>query len=328
MKTLPLGHSGIEVSALCLGILPFGTKVDEPTSFAILDAYFAAGGRFIDTANNYSMWHPGGVGIESETTLGKWMRTRKNRSQLVIATKVGANRADIGPSLSASTIMAEFDGSLRRLGADHVDLYYAHLDIRKDPLEETLVAFDQLVKAGKVRALGCSNYLSWRIEQARQFSRSHGWAEYCCVQQRFTYLRPQPGASFGRQRSGNDDLLDYCQANPDFRMLAYSPLLAGAYTRSDKPLPKQYAGTDSERRLAAAFRSGWRAECDPQSDHLRLAAARQPCDHPAHRADLARTTRRKPEKPGRGAQPRAGGTADNGGESLIRMNRKQMVHHG
>ena len=250
MKTLPLGHSGIEVSALCLGILPFGTKVDEPTSFAILDAYFAAGGRFIDTANNYSMWHPGGVGIESETTLGKWMRARKNRSQLVIATKVGANRADIGPSLSASTIMAEFDGSLRRLGADHVDLYYAHLDIRKDPLEGTLVAFDQLVKAGKVRALGCSNYLSWRIERARQLSRSHGWAEYCCVQQRFTYLRPQPGASFGRQRSGNDDLLDYCQANPDFRMLAYSPLLAGAYTRSDKPLPKQYAGTDSERRLA------------------------------------------------------------------------------
>jgi aryl-alcohol dehydrogenase-like predicted oxidoreductase len=250
MKTLPLGHSGIEVSALCLGILPFGTRVDEPTSFAILDAYFAAGGRFIDTANNYSMWHPGGVGIESETVLGKWMRTRKNRSQLVIATKVGANRADIGPSLSESTIMAEFDGSLRRLGTDHVDLYYAHLDIREDPLEGSLAAFEQLVKAGKVRVLGCSNYLAWRIERSRQISRAHGWAEYCCVQQRFTYLRPQPGASFGRQRSGNDDLLDYCQANPDFRMLAYSPLLAGAYTRSDKPLPKQYAGTDSERRLA------------------------------------------------------------------------------
>ena len=250
MKTLPLGHSGIEVSALCLGILPFGTKVDESTSFAILDAYFAAGGRFIDTANNYSMWHAGGIGVESETVLGRWMRARGNRGQLVIATKVGFNRADVGPSLSAATIKAEFDGSLRRLGADYVDLYYAHADIRTNPLEETLACFDQLVKAGKVRALGCSNYLAWRIERSRQISRAHGWAEYCCIQQRFTYLRPQPGASFGAQRSGNADLLDYCQANPDFRMLAYSPLLAGAYTRSDKPLPKQYAGTDSERRLA------------------------------------------------------------------------------
>jgi aryl-alcohol dehydrogenase-like predicted oxidoreductase len=251
MKTLTLGHSGIEVSALCLGILPFGTKVDEPTSFAILDAYFEAGGRFIDTANNYSMWHAGGIGTESETVLGKWMRARGNRSQLVIATKVGFNRADIGPSLSASTIAAECDGSLRRLGSEYVDLYYAHADIRTDPLEETMAAFDKLVKAGKARALGCSNYLAWRIERARQFSRSHGWAEYCCIQQRFTYLRPQHGASFGPQRSGNDDLLDYCSANPDIRMLAYSPLLAGAYTRTDKPLPKQYAGADSDRRLAA-----------------------------------------------------------------------------
>jgi aryl-alcohol dehydrogenase-like predicted oxidoreductase len=251
MRTLRLGHSGIEVSALCLGILPFGTKVDEATSFAILDAYFEAGGRFIDTANNYSMWHADGIGTESETMLGKWMRARGNRSQLVIATKVGFNRADIGPSLSVATIATEFAGSLRRLGIDYVDLYYAHADIRQDPLEETLAAFDKLVKTGQVRALGCSNYLAWRIERSRQISRAHGWAEYCCVQQRFTYLRPQPGAAFGAQRSGNDDLLDYCRENPEFRMLAYSPLLAGAYTRRDKPLPQQYTGADSERRLAA-----------------------------------------------------------------------------
>jgi aryl-alcohol dehydrogenase-like predicted oxidoreductase len=249
MKTLTLGHSGIEVSSLCLGILPFGTKVDEPTSFAILDAYYEAGGRFIDTANNYSMWHAGGIGVESEILLGKWMRARGNGSQLVIATKVGFNRADIGPSLSAATIAAELDGSLRRLGVDYVDLYYAHADIRENPLEETLAAFDGAVRDGKVRALGCSNYLPWRIERARQISRGHNWAEYCCIQQRFTYLRPQPGATFGPQRSGTDELLDYCRANPDFRMLAYSPLLSGAYTRGDKPLPKQYVGADSERRL-------------------------------------------------------------------------------
>jgi len=251
MRTLPLGHSGLEVSALCLGILPFGTKVDEATSFAIMDAYYEAGGRFFDMANNYSMWHPGGIGIESETTLGKWLKLRRNRQNVIIATKVGFNRADIGPSLSASTINTELEGSLRRLGVDCVDLYYAHADIRKDPLEETLAAFDAAVRAGKVRSLGCSNYLAWRIERARQVSRAHGWAEYCCVQQRFTYLRPRNGASFGAQRSGNDDLLDYCRENPDFRMLAFSPLLAGAYSRADHPLPAQYAGPDSDARLAA-----------------------------------------------------------------------------
>ena len=293
MKTLTLGHSGIEVSALCLGILPFGTKVDEPTSFAILDTYFEAGGRFIDTANNYSMWHAGGIGTESETMLGKWIRARGNRGQLVIATKVGFNRADIGPSLSASTIAAECAGSLRRLGSEYVDLYYAHADIRSDPLEETLAAFDTLVKAGKARALGCSNYLAWRIERARQISRSHGWAEYCCVQQRFTYLRPQPGASFGAQRSGNDDLLDYCRQDPDFRMLAYSPLLAGVYTRSDKPLPKQYAGADSERQLATLTAIADQVGATPNQSHLRLAAGRPAIDHPVDCANLAGATRRE-----------------------------------
>jgi aryl-alcohol dehydrogenase-like predicted oxidoreductase len=250
MRTLTLGHSGIEVSALCLGILPFGTRVDEETSFTILDGYYEAGGRFVDTANNYSRWHPGGTGTESETLLGRWLRARGNREEIVIATKVGFNRADIETSLSRATIQTELEGSLRRLGVDQIDLYYAHGDIRKDPLEETLAAFDEGVRSGKVRTLGCSNYLPWRIERARQISRANGWAEYCCVQQRYTYLRPAPGASFGRQVSGDEQLVDYVRENPDFRMLAFSPLLAGAYTRSDRPLPAQYAGPDSERRLA------------------------------------------------------------------------------
>ncbi len=250
MNTLTLGHSGIAVSELCLGILPFGTKVDEATSFAILDGYYEAGGRFIDTANNYSRWHAGGTGVESETTLGKWMKARGHRADLVIATKVGFNRADIGPSLSRQTIEAESAGSLARLGTDTIDLYYAHADIRSDPLEETLATFDALVAAGKVRALGCSNYRAWRIQQARDLSRARGWAEYCCVQQRHTYLLPRPGASFGAQVSSNDDLLDYCRENRDFRMLAYSPLLAGAYTRPDSKLPSQYVGVEAEAQLA------------------------------------------------------------------------------
>lgn len=251
METVILGHSGLRVSELCLGILPFGTKVDKATSFAILDAYWEAGGRFIDTANNYSKWHAGGIGIESETTLGDWMRERKNRDRLIIATKVGFNRDDIGESLSRNTIGSEIEGSLKRLGTDYVDLYYAHGDIRTDPLDESLEALDQVVRAGKARALGCSNYRAWRIEKARNIARSRGWTEYCCCQQRHTYLRPNPGAQFGRQVSSNEDLLDYCQENTDFRLLAFSPLLKGAYTRDDRPIPNQYAGPDSDARLKA-----------------------------------------------------------------------------
>ncbi len=254
MRTLQLGHSRIDVSILCLGILPFGTKVDRETSFAVMDAYYEAGGRFIDTANNYSKWHANGVGTESETVLGEWMRDRRNRDELVIATKVGFNRDDIGPSLSRETIETESAGSLERLQTDRVDLYYAHADIRTDPLEETLEALDDLVKAGRARAIGCSNYRAWRIAEARSLSERRGWASYCCVQQRHSYLRPRPGAGFGAQTSSNDDLLDYCREHDDVRMLAYSPLLNGAYTRSDRQIPSQYVGAETEQRLGALRR--------------------------------------------------------------------------
>ncbi|TVQ25962.1 MAG: aldo/keto reductase [Spirochaetaceae bacterium] len=254
MKTIALGDSGIDVSTLCLGILPFGTKVDRDTSFAILDAYYDAGGRFIDTANNYSKWHANGVGTESETVLGEWMAARRNRDDLVIATKVGFNRADIGPSLSRTTIEAESAGSLKRLQTDRIDLYYAHADIRSDPLDQTLRAFDALVRSGKVRAIGCSNYRAWRIAEARAHSAANGWASYCCVQQRHSYLRPRPGASFGAQTSSNEDLIDYCRERPEVRLLAYSPLLNGAYTRADRDFPRQYPGAETDARIAVLRR--------------------------------------------------------------------------
>jgi aryl-alcohol dehydrogenase-like predicted oxidoreductase len=254
MNTLTLGHSGIEVSELCLGILQFGTKVDRPTSYAILDAYYEAGGRFIDTANNYSMWHAGGVGTESESLLGEWMSTRRNRNELVIATKVGFNRADRGPSLSRATIEEESAGSLKRLRTDRVDLYYAHADIRTDPLEVTLGALNDLVVSGRARSIGCSNYRAWRIAEARAVSKRLGMAQFCCVQQRHTFLRPRPGAVFAPQVSSNEDLLDYCREHPDVRLLAYSPLLNGAYTREDREIPRQYRGAESEQRLDALRR--------------------------------------------------------------------------
>lgn len=249
MKTMALGDSGVEVSELCLGALPFGTKVGEQDSFSLLDLYFEAGGRFIDTANNYSMWHPGGKGGESEATIGKWMKARGNRHDLFIATKVGFNTAEVGRSLSRSTIESEIEGSLEKLGVDYVDLYYSHGDIRKDSLEETIETFDNLVKAGKVRHIGCSNHRAWRIEKARNVAMNNNWAAYCCVQQRFTYLRPRPAASFDPQVSANVDLLDYCGETPGVRMLAFSPLLGGSYDRSDKELPDQYQTVETEERI-------------------------------------------------------------------------------
>jgi len=252
MKTIPLGFTNIPVSSLCLGAMYFGTRNDEATSFRLLDIYVEAGGFFIDTANIYSHWVQGFKGYESENLLGRWMKARKNRSRLVIATKVGFEIPYYGVlrGLPATTIVQECEKSLRNLCVETIDLYYAHCDDSNTPLEETLKVFDQLVKAGKVRTIGASNYQAWRLEEARWTSQVHGWSEYCCVQQRYTYLRPRPGASFSPQVPANDDLLNYCKSRP-ITLLAYAALLGGAYTRNDREVQAQYRGADSQARLAA-----------------------------------------------------------------------------
>jgi aryl-alcohol dehydrogenase-like predicted oxidoreductase len=250
MKTLPLGGTGLQVSALCLGAMFFGTRTDPETSLRLLDAYAEAGGSFIDTANIYSAWVSGFSGGESETLLGEWMRTRKNRAQMVIASKVGFPYPGVERGLRAAQIEAECDKSLKRLGVETIDLYYAHVDDRNTPLEETMRAFDRLVQAGKVRYIGASNYLAWRLEEARWTSQNGGLAAFCCIQQRHTYLRVRPGATFGAQVVANEDLMDYCR-NRDVTVLAYGVLLGGAYTRPDRTLPDQFAMPDNDRRLEA-----------------------------------------------------------------------------
>ncbi len=250
MQTVPLGNTGVDVSALCLGAMYFGTRNDERTSFELLDQYVAAGGTFIDTANIYAHWVEGGQGGESESLLGRWMKARGNRADLFLASKVGFNMPGVERGLTAAQIETECEKSLRRMGVETIDLYYAHVDDRVTPLDETLAAFDRLVRAGKVRFIGASNYLAWRLEQAHWVSKTHDWPSFCCVQQRYTYLRPKPGASFDPQISVNDDLLDYVRARRhDFTLLAYSALLGGAYVRDDRPVPEQYRGPDAEARL-------------------------------------------------------------------------------
>ncbi|MEP7285774.1 MAG: aldo/keto reductase [Chloroflexota bacterium] len=249
MKTVKLGTAAIEVSALGLGAMYFGTRNDQETSFQLLDAYVEAGGNFIDTANIYAHWVAGFRGGESETLLGEWLRQRGNRDQLVIASKVGfgTDYTDAKRGLSAKVIEAECNKSLQRLGLETIDVYYAHVDDYNTPLEETLEAFNRLVQAGKVRYIAASNYLAWRLEQAHWLSETKGWVEFCCVQQRHTYLRVTPASSTDPQVASNPDLFDYARCR-QFPIVAYSLLLSGAYSKG--VIPAEYAGPDTEARLA------------------------------------------------------------------------------
>ncbi len=249
MKTIHLGKTGVEVSALCLGVLYFGNRIGIEMSYYLMDRYVEAGGRFFDTANVYSFWLSGFQGGESETVLGQWMRDRKNRSQLFIASKMGFAYQNVERGLRANQIQTECEKSLQRLQTDVIDLYYAHVDDRDTPLEETMEAFDRLIKAGKIRYIGASNFLAWRLEKAQMVSSAHDWAKYCCIQQGYSYLRPKPGATFGAQVRVNEDMLDYVRSE-SIGLLAYSPLLNGAYTRADRDFPEQYIGPDTDTRLA------------------------------------------------------------------------------
>ncbi|NER78823.1 MAG: aldo/keto reductase [Leptolyngbya sp. SIO1D8] len=250
MKKIQLSHTGIEVSCLALGTLRFGTLNTYEESAELMDLYREAGGMFLDTGNSYNQWSVDGKGGESEVVIGRWLRERGNRDKLLIASKVGFGYGEVPDGLTASTILSECDSSLRRLGTDHLDLYYAHKDDPRTPLEETLEAFHQLVKAGKVRFVGASNYRAWRLADADAIATAQGWAGFTCIEQRFTYLRPNPGADFGDQRLINPNLMSYCDARGK-TMLPYTPLLRGAYVRPDRPIPATYSGPDLDARMAA-----------------------------------------------------------------------------
>ncbi|MER7916886.1 MULTISPECIES: aldo/keto reductase [unclassified Streptomyces] len=181
-----LGSSDLEVFPLCLGGNVFGWTADEQTSFAVLDAYTAAGGNFIDTADSYSAWVEGHQGGESETVIGKWVKARGNRSDVVIATKVSQHPQYKG--LSAATIRAAADASLARLGTDHIDLYYTHFDQPEVPVEEIIGALDELVKAGKVRQIAASNISAERLKESLDFSTRENLARYVALQPHYNLV--------------------------------------------------------------------------------------------------------------------------------------------
>src|SRR5689334_13345619 len=213
----------LEVFPLCFGGNVFGWTADEPASFALLDAYVAGGGNFIDTADSYVEWAPGGKGGESETIIGHWLSRRGRRDDLVIATKVG--QAPGREGLSPGNIAAAADASLERLGVDHIDLYYAHEDDPSTPLEESLAAFDALVRAGKVRHVAASNYTAPRLAHALAASDRSGATRYVALQAHYNLVH---------RVEYETDLAQLCERE-GLSCLAYSALADGFLTGKYRP---------------------------------------------------------------------------------------------
>lgn len=182
LKTRQLGNSGINVPLLTFGGNVFGWTVDEKTSFSLLDALVEKGLFFIDTADVYSRWAPGNQGGESETIIGKWLKKSGKRDKIVLATKVGIEMSPEKKGLKPAYIRQAVEDSLRRLQTDVIDLYQAHRDDESTPLADTLGTFDALVKEGKVRALGASNYSAQRLQAALDISKQQGLVRYETLQ--------------------------------------------------------------------------------------------------------------------------------------------------
>lgn len=243
MANRTLGNTALSVSPLCLGGNVFGWTADEQRSFAVLDAYIEGGGNFIDTADTYSTWLPGHVGGESESILGRWMNARRNRSHVILATKVGS-RMGTAPDaygLSRRSMLEEVEASLRRLQTDYIDLYLAHRDDTETPLEETLAAFDTLVRQGKVRSIGASNYSAARLREALHISSQHGYARYACL---------QPPYSLMNRAAYEGELQTVC-LEEGLGVMTYSSLASGFLTgkyRQGKALPSSPRAKGIEER--------------------------------------------------------------------------------
>jgi aryl-alcohol dehydrogenase-like predicted oxidoreductase len=220
MEMRRLGRSDLRVSPLCFGGNVFGWTVDETTSFRLLDAFLDAGFNFIDTADVYSAWKPGNRGGESETILGKWMRERGNRDRVVVATKVGSEMGPGQKGLSATYIRKAVEASLRRLQTDRIDLYQSHQDDTGTPLDETLRAYGDLIAAGKVRAIGASNYKAKRLREALDVSARSGRPRYECL---------QPGYNLYDRADYEGELEALCREN-EIGVIPYFALASGFLT--------------------------------------------------------------------------------------------------
>lgn len=257
MDYRPLGRTGLKVSALCLGTMQWGWTATEADAIAVMDAFVEHGGNFLDTADVYSRWAEGNPGGVAEQIIGRWMKARRNRRQIVLATKVRGRMWDgpNGEGLSRSHIMRAVEDSLRRLDTDVIDLYQIHADDLSTPMEETLRALDDLVHQGKVLYIGCSNIVAWRLMKALGISERLGLARYDSL---------QPHYNLVHRREFEAELKPLCESE-GIGVIPYSPLAGGFLTgkyRPDAPPPpsarlggvKRYFNEHGWRVLAAVER--------------------------------------------------------------------------
>ena len=237
----PIGHSGLQTPPLVLGGNVFGWTIDRETSFRVLDAFVAGGGRMIDTADVYSAWASGNRGGESETIIGQWLRRRGRRDDVLVATKVGMLEIDGGKGLAPGHIAKAIDASLTRLGVDYIDLYYAHRDDDHHDQAAVADAFDALVKSGKARAIAASNFDRDRLASA--LAAQAGKARYVALQNQYNLL--ERGAFEG-------DLQQFCIEN-DVPLLPYYGLASGYLTgkyRNETHLQGKARGSAAARYMA------------------------------------------------------------------------------
>lgn len=218
-----LGKTDLQIHPLCLGGNVFGWSATAKESELVLDAYCDAGGNFIDSADRYSEWLEGNVGGESETIIGDWMKSRGNRAEIIVATKVA--KLTTRPGLAAANIAGAAEDSLRRLGTDYIDIYYAHHDDDSVPLEESLTAFHKLVTSGKVRYIAASNYTADRLAQALKISRDLGISEYLILQPHYNAI----------VRDEYEGALLALAVKEDVAVLPYFALAAGFLTGKYQP---------------------------------------------------------------------------------------------
>ncbi len=242
MKKRQLGNSDLFVAPLMLGGNVFGWTADEPTSFEVLDAFVGAGLNFIDTADSYSTWVPGHTGGESETIIGNWLKRSGKRDQVIIATKVGSEIPGQGKGLSRDWIVRQAEASLKRLQTSHIDLYQSHRDDPGTPVEETLEAYAQLVRQGKVRAIGCSNFTAERTQESLKASRQHGWPRYESLQPHYNLYH----------RAEFETTLEPLALNEKLGVIPYYSLASGFLTgkyRSENDLSKSPRGQAAKKFL-------------------------------------------------------------------------------
>ena len=237
----------------------FGWKDSQESSLERLDQYTEAGGNFVDTANVYTRREAEGLDLygkdfdkfrdgASERLIGDWMREKKNRSDIILATKVGFAYPGITIGTSRKQIIEECEKSLKRLKTDYIDIYYLHMDDKSTPIEESLGALTELVKAGKVRAVGASNFTAERLREADAVARSEGFVRFSCVQNKGTYLTPRADADYGRQAPLDRDVLSLAK-ELEITPIAYSPLAKGYYANRSKGLADCYVSPENEEKI-------------------------------------------------------------------------------